>query len=97
MAAALGARVVALEPQPAVLPWLERRVGRMAGVTIRAEATPAEIDFTIERGQTVARVGRSGARNSTLISLLPRLYEGPEVTGRVTASAAQATMKAAPA
>jgi FkbM family methyltransferase len=36
--AALGARVVALEPQPAVLPWLERRVGRMAGVTIRAEA-----------------------------------------------------------
>ncbi len=34
----LGARVVALEPQPAVRRWLERLVGRSRGVSIRAEA-----------------------------------------------------------
>lgn len=32
--AGLGARVVALEPQPAVLPWLRRLVGGRTGVTI---------------------------------------------------------------
>ncbi|NNK63583.1 MAG: FkbM family methyltransferase [Gemmatimonadetes bacterium] len=36
--ATLGARVIALEPQPAVLPWLRRRVGRHPGVTILEEA-----------------------------------------------------------
>ena len=36
--AALGARVVAIEPQPELLPWLRRLVGGRDGVTIRAEA-----------------------------------------------------------
>ena len=35
---ALGARVVALEPQPAVRRWLERIVGRREGVTVSGEA-----------------------------------------------------------
>ena len=35
---ALGARVVALEPQPAVRRWLERLVGRREGVTVSGEA-----------------------------------------------------------
>jgi FkbM family methyltransferase len=34
----LGARVVALEPQPEVRRWLEQLVGRRSGVTVRAEA-----------------------------------------------------------
>ena len=36
--AALGARVVALEPQPVVRRWLERIVGLREGVTVRGEA-----------------------------------------------------------
>ena len=36
--AALGARVVALEPQPQILPWLRRLVRRRHLITVRAEA-----------------------------------------------------------
>ena len=36
--AALGARVVALEPQPQVVPWLRRIVGRKYRIIVRAEA-----------------------------------------------------------
>ncbi len=36
--AALGARVVALEPQPQVVPWLRRLVGRNDRIIVRAEA-----------------------------------------------------------
>ncbi|MGD2045709.1 MAG: FkbM family methyltransferase [Gemmatimonadota bacterium] len=39
--AALGARVVALEPQPRIARWLRRLVGRREGVTIRTEAVGA--------------------------------------------------------
>lgn len=40
--AALGARVVALEPQPRIAAWLERLVGGRAGVTVlRQAAGPA--------------------------------------------------------
>ncbi|MDC0350189.1 ABC transporter ATP-binding protein, partial [bacterium] len=35
----------------------------------------ANINFTIDPGQTIALVGPSGAGKSTLISLLPRLYD----------------------
>ena len=38
----LGANVVALEPQPDVLPWLRRLVGQRPGVTIRPEAVGRE-------------------------------------------------------
>ncbi len=40
-----------------------------------------DIDVTIEPGQTVALVGRSGAGKSTFVSLLPRFYEPGE--GRI--------------
>ena len=36
--AALGARVVALEPQPQIVPWLRRLVGRNDRIIVRAEA-----------------------------------------------------------
>lgn len=36
--AALGARVVALEPHPGILPWLRRLVGGKDAVTVRGEA-----------------------------------------------------------
>lgn len=35
---ALGARVVALEPQPGIFAWLRRSVGHRSGVTLRASA-----------------------------------------------------------
>jgi FkbM family methyltransferase len=40
--AALGARVIALEPQPDVLRWLRRLVGRLDSVTVRGEALGPE-------------------------------------------------------
>lgn len=40
--AALGARVVALEPQPLLARWLRRTVGRNERVEVRAEAVGAE-------------------------------------------------------
>ncbi|HSR42703.1 MAG TPA: FkbM family methyltransferase [Longimicrobiales bacterium] len=41
--ASLGARVVALEPQPAVARWLRRLVGRMERVTVREVAVGARV------------------------------------------------------
>ncbi|MGB1655704.1 MAG: FkbM family methyltransferase [Longimicrobiales bacterium] len=38
----LGARVIALEPQPTLLPWLRRLVGRRAGVTVVPAAVGPE-------------------------------------------------------
>lgn len=40
--AALGGRVIALEPQPELLPWLRRLVGRDPRVVIREEAVGRE-------------------------------------------------------
>jgi ATP-binding cassette subfamily B protein len=37
-----------------------------------------DIDLTIEEGQTVAFVGRTGSGKSTLVNLIPRLIEAPE-------------------
>ena len=47
------------------------------------EHSPAvlkEIDLTIEAGQTVAFVGRTGSGKSTLMNLLPRVVEPPRGT-----------------
>ena len=38
----------------------------------------SEVDLDIEKGQTVAVVGRTGAGKSTLLSLIPRLIDPPE-------------------
>ncbi|PMR67038.1 FkbM family methyltransferase [Halomonas heilongjiangensis] len=59
---ALGARVVALEPQPALAPWLERLVGRRRGVTllpwaVGAEAGEAELAVS-EATPTVSTLAR---------------------------------------
>lgn len=39
-----------------------------------------DIDLTIENGQTVAFVGRTGTGKSTLMSLIPRLFDPPPET-----------------
>ena len=39
-----------------------------------------DINLTIEEGQTVAFVGRTGSGKSTLVNLIPRLIEAPEDT-----------------
>ena len=58
--AALGARVVAVEPQPELLPWLRRLVGGRDGVTIRTEAVGRE------RGTARLAVSESNPTVSTL-------------------------------
>ncbi|MEX2528093.1 MAG: FkbM family methyltransferase [Gemmatimonadota bacterium] len=50
--AALGARVVALEPQPQLLPWLHLWAGRLPGVTLVAQAVgavPGEAQLAVSR------------------------------------------------
>jgi ATP-binding cassette, subfamily B, multidrug efflux pump len=37
-----------------------------------------DIDLTIEQGETVAFVGKTGSGKSTLVTLIPRLLEAPE-------------------
>ena len=53
-----------------------------AGVSLRyhEEADPAlsDISFTVERGQTVGIIGGTGSGKSSLISLIPRLYDATE-------------------
>lgn len=65
--AALGARVVALEPQPRIARWLRRLVGGWERVTVRAEAVGARSGFerlAISRGtptvSTMSESWRSG-------------------------------------
>jgi subfamily B ATP-binding cassette protein MsbA len=57
---------------------------RYEGVSFRYDAEPvlAEIDLAIRRGETVAIVGPSGAGKTTLVNLLPRLYD--PTAGRIT-------------
>jgi len=47
-----------------------------------ADAVLRGLELTIARGQTVALVGASGAGKTTLVNLLPRLYD--PLAGRVT-------------
>ena len=59
----------------------------------------ANINFTIDPGQTIALVGPSGAGKSTLISLLPRLYDVTDgslsVDGHDVRSLTQASLRSA--
>jgi len=42
-----------------------------------------DIDLTIEEGQTVAFVGRTGSGKSTIVNLIPRVIEAPDESVRV--------------
>ena len=57
---------------------------RYEGVSFRYADAPVlqGVDLTIRRGETVAIVGPSGGGKTTLVNLLPRLYDPTE--GRVT-------------
>jgi ATP-binding cassette subfamily B protein len=50
------------------------------GYNEHTEPVLRDINLTIEAGQTVAFVGRTGSGKSTLISLIPRLIEAPPET-----------------
>src|SRR5437588_10009664 len=66
-------------PQPPIKGKIEFR-----DFTFRyhADSEPVlrDIDLTIETGQTVAFVGRTGSGKSTLINLIPRILEAPRGT-----------------
>ncbi len=53
-------------------PWLNRVIERKPRQLLQAVS---EVDFEIERGQTLALVGESGCGKSTLARLLVGLYE----------------------
>jgi subfamily B ATP-binding cassette protein MsbA len=70
-------------PGAVALPPFAREI-RYENVSFRYGDEPvlSNVDLTIRRGETVAIVGPSGAGKTTLVNLLPRLYDPTE--GRVT-------------
>jgi ATP-binding cassette subfamily B multidrug efflux pump len=69
----------AVRPQPAIKGKIEFR-----DLTFRYHATSEpvlrDVNLTIEAGQTVALVGRTGSGKSTLVNLIPRVLEAPDGT-----------------
>jgi ATP-binding cassette subfamily B protein len=66
-------------------PWTQPVAGavELRGLTFAYGDGPAvlhDIDLRVEAGQTVAVVGPTGSGKSTLVSLLPRLYDAPPGT-----------------
>ena len=64
---------------------VERGAIRFDHVTFRYKAGAQEdvlsdVSFSIEPGQTVAIIGQTGAAKTTLVQLIPRLYEATEGT-----------------
>jgi ATP-binding cassette, subfamily B, bacterial MsbA len=78
-----GTADIVEKPDAADLAPFSRSV-RWEGVRFRYESEPVleGVDLTIARGETVALVGASGAGKTTLVNLLPRLYD--PTAGRVT-------------
>lgn len=74
---------IADKPDAVPLPPFAREI-RYENVSFRYGDEPvlSNVDLTIRRGETVAIVGPSGAGKTTLVNLLPRLYDPTE--GRVT-------------
>jgi subfamily B ATP-binding cassette protein MsbA len=74
---------IADKPDAVALPPFAREI-RYENVSFRYGDEPVltNVELTIRRGETVAIVGPSGAGKTTLVNLLPRLYDPTE--GRVT-------------
>jgi ATP-binding cassette subfamily B multidrug efflux pump len=81
--------ILAIKPSVADLPGVSPRPPIGGRIEFRnltfsyhptAEPTLREVDLTIEAGQTVAFVGRTGSGKSTLIGLIPRILEAPPET-----------------
>ncbi len=70
-------------PDARPLPAFSRSI-RYESVSFRYGDEPVleNVDLTIRRGETVAIVGPSGAGKTTLVNLLPRLYD--PTAGRIT-------------
>ncbi|HYV15516.1 MAG TPA: ABC transporter ATP-binding protein [Conexibacter sp.] len=89
-ATASGARIFQLldrQPEivsPADAPPLPAGSGRVelrgASLTFEGSTRPAlhDVDLTVEAGSTVALVGGTGSGKTSLVSLLPRLYDATE-------------------
>ncbi|HSD72937.1 MAG TPA: ABC transporter ATP-binding protein, partial [Thermoanaerobaculia bacterium] len=72
------------KPDAIELPPFSRTI-RYENVSFRYgddEMVLSDLDLTIRRGETVAIVGPSGAGKTTLVNLLPRLYD--PTSGRIT-------------
>ncbi|HEX5134461.1 MAG TPA: ABC transporter ATP-binding protein [Thermoanaerobaculia bacterium] len=72
------------KPDAVELPPFSRAI-RYENVSFRYgedEAVLQDLDVTIRRGETVAIVGPSGAGKTTLVNLLPRLYD--PTAGKIT-------------
>jgi subfamily B ATP-binding cassette protein MsbA len=76
-------REIPEKPDAVPLPPFARSI-RYENVSFRYGEEPVleSIDLTIRRGETVAIVGPSGAGKTTLVNLLPRLYD--PTGGRIT-------------
>ena len=74
---------IAEKPDARPLPPFARSI-RYENVSFRYGDEPVleNVDLTIRRGETVAIVGPSGAGKTTLVNLLPRLYD--PTAGRIT-------------
>ena len=74
---------IADEPQASEQPPIKGRI-EFRNLTFRfketAEPVLSDINLTIEAGQTVAFVGRTGSGKSTLMNLIPRLLDAPRGT-----------------
>ena len=79
-----SASEVVEKPDARELPPFSRAI-RYENVSFRygdGEVVLRDLDLTIRRGETVAIVGPSGAGKTTLVNLLPRLYDPTE--GKIT-------------
>src|SRR6266536_5843771 len=74
---------IADSPEVKPQPTIQGKIG-FRNLTFRyhptSEPVLQDINLTIEAGQTIAFVGRTGSGKSTLMNLIPRVLEAPENT-----------------